>query len=104
MNQQTREKANEAISKAQKILQSLNLSQFEDELKELQAQTYQSDFWQRQDAQEIMQQTAQLQAKISQISAADQQTQDIQAMLDGPHFFTADRKSTSYLFRCGQSS
>jgi len=82
MNQQTREKINEIISKAQKILQSLNLSQFEDELKEIQSQTYQSDFWQRQDAQEIMQQTAQLQAKISQISAADQQTQDIQAMLE----------------------
>ena len=39
MNQQTREKINEIISKAQKILQSLNLSQFEDELKEIQSQT-----------------------------------------------------------------
>lgn len=82
MDSQTREKITKTIGKAQKILQNLNLTQFKDELKELQAQTYQGDFWQRQDAQEVMQQTAQLQARISQISTADQQTQDIQAMLD----------------------
>lgn len=82
MNQQTREKINEMVNKAQKILQSLNLTQFKNDLKELQAQTYQENFWKRQDAQKIMLQTAQLQTKISQISAADQETQDIQAMLE----------------------
>jgi peptide chain release factor 2 len=82
MDSQTREKITQAIGKAQKILQNLNLTQFEDELKELQAQTYQENFWKRQDAQEVMSQSAALQSKISQISAADQQTQDIQATLD----------------------
>ena len=82
MQQQTREKITEVIDKAQQLLQGLNLDQFQAELKELQAQTYQADFWQKSDAQEIMQQTAQLQTKISQISTADEQTQDLQAMLD----------------------
>ncbi|MBT3249361.1 MAG: peptide chain release factor 2 [Candidatus Pacebacteria bacterium] len=82
MDSQTRERITIAVSKAQKILQSLNLTQFKDELQELQAQTYQGDFWQQQNAQEVMQQTAQLQAQISQISAVDEQTKDIQAMLD----------------------
>jgi len=82
MHQQTREKINELINKAQKLLQSLNLDQFQNELKELQGQTYQNSFWQRNDAQKIMKQVSQLQAKISQISQAQQQTQDIQAMLE----------------------
>jgi len=82
MHQQTREKINELISKAQKLFQSLNLDQFQNELKEIQGQTYQNNFWQRSDAQKIMKQVSQLQAKISQISQAKQQTQDIQTMLE----------------------
>ena len=82
MNQQTREKITGLINKAQKLLHNLDLEQVHGELKELQEQTYQSSFWQRRDAQEIMQQVSQLQAKITQITEAKQQTQDIQAMLE----------------------
>jgi len=82
MNQQTREKITDLISKARKLRQKIDLHKFQDELKELQAQTYQEGFWQRNDAQEIMQQVSQVQSKISQILAADQQTEDIQAMLE----------------------
>lgn len=82
MHQQAREKITEAIKKAQQLLQKIDLAKFQDELEELQAQTYESDFWQKSNAQVIMQQIAQLQAKVAQISAADQETQDIQAMLE----------------------
>ncbi len=82
MNQQTRDKIDETINKAQQILRKLDVTQLENELKKLQAQTYQSDFWQKAAAQEIMRHTAQLQTQITQITAASHQTQDIQAMLE----------------------
>lgn len=82
MNQQTREKITDLISKAQKLRQKINLSEFQDDLKKLQDLTYQEGFWQQNDAQETMQQVSQIQSKISQVLEADQQTADIQAMLE----------------------
>lgn len=82
MNQQTREKATQLLTKAQQILAELNLAKIQDQHRELEQQTYQTDFWQQSDAQATMLKISHLQAEIDQISAVDQQTQDIQAMLD----------------------
>ena len=82
MNQDVREKTTGIIAKAQQLLQQLSLSDLEKKLTDLQKQTYKDDFWQRSDAQELMQQVAQLQAQINQIQTAQQQTQDVQALLE----------------------
>lgn len=82
MNQQTREKATQLLTKAKQILAELNLAKIQDQHRELEQQTYQTDFWQQSDAQATMLKISHLQAEIDQISAVDQQTQDVQAMLD----------------------
>ncbi len=82
MNQQDREKVSALIIKADKLLQKLDLEKLKVDLSELQNQTYQEGFWQKNDAQKVMQEVSQLQAKISQISQTLKQKQDLEALTE----------------------
>ena len=82
MAHQSREKSEEILTKANKLLASLNTADLQTNLKKLQEQTYQEGFWDNPDAQTITQQAAQLQAQLDQILAIKNQIKDFQALVE----------------------
>lgn len=82
MTHQDRDRTHSLLTKAQQILKKLNLEELEQQHQDLEQQTYLPNFWQQPQAQEIMQQISQLQAKISQINHVVDRTQDISALLE----------------------
>jgi peptide chain release factor 2 len=80
MTQQAREKTEQLLAKAHEIMLSLNIDEIQTKLDDLQKQTYQTNFWNKPDAQEVTQQTSQLQSKIDQITNVQKLTQDLESL------------------------
>ena len=80
MNQALREQTQEALSKAQQLRERLDLSQLKADHSQLEEQTYTPDFWQRSDAQNIMQEISIAQEKITKIEQLETAIEDLQAL------------------------
>lgn len=80
MNQALREQTQEAISKAQQLRERLDLSQLKSDHSQLEEQTYAPDFWQRSDAQNVMQEISIAQEKITKIEQLETSIEDLEAL------------------------
>src|SRR5688572_24041503 len=82
MTQATREKVAELQAKANSLLSAINSSEYQTKLNDLQALTYQPNFWQQAEAKQVMQQISLLENQLSQISAVTTLQTDVAAFLD----------------------
>lgn len=70
------------LIKAQKTLTNVELTQKKEKLQMLEKQTYEPNFWDLSNAQEIMQQVSLLQAEIKQIETVAKQVADVKSYLE----------------------
>lgn len=78
MQQELKDTAQEVVSKAQQLSDNLELEPLQEKHAVLEKHTYEADFWQRADAQDVMQEIAVLQDKINKINALRSSLNDIQ--------------------------
>ena len=82
MQQRLREQAQSIVQTARQLLDETRLQELSVELEDLQQQTYDQDFWNKADAQSIMQKVSQLQGSIAQIRSVLSLTQDIESVFE----------------------
>lgn len=82
MNVQTSDHLKSVLSRAEQLLAGVDVVEITAKLTKLQQQTYLPDFWQRADAQAVMQHQAATQAKLDQVLAVQSLYQDIQAAVE----------------------
>lgn len=74
--------ADEIIAEAKAFLSNNSDTQLRSQLTELEAQTIQADFWQKTNAQSIMQDLATVQEQLSQLEHLSTAANDLQALID----------------------
>lgn len=74
----TAEDSPELVARAEAALAATDKVQLEGQLKELQALTFDADFWQRSDAQEVMQQSSVLETELSQVTQVEKLLSEVQ--------------------------
>lgn len=82
MKQKTKDKSRQLLKKGHQLLAALETAELESEIKQLEKQTYQPDFWQQANAQETMQKLAQLKNKLAKIEHAQQVVADLKALTE----------------------
>jgi peptide chain release factor 2 len=82
MQQATKDKIKSLLQQAQQLLATANLSTLESEKLELEKQTFEPEFWQRGDAQQIMRQVTVTKQKITQITDVQTTQSDIEAVVE----------------------
>jgi len=81
----TQEKITELLEKAADLLGATNIEPTREQLQTIEQQTVLPDFWQRSDAQSLMQERSLLQAEIDQIEEVQQTLQDVTALQELLH-------------------
>ncbi|HYD35354.1 MAG TPA: peptide chain release factor 2 [Vitreimonas sp.] len=76
----TPEETKQLISKSQELVAMSPLAALKEQLAKLESQTLQPDFWQRAEAQSLMQQLSVTQAKIAEITRVETLLHDVQAI------------------------
>lgn len=79
MNQTTREKITDLLTKADHLLSAVDLAEYQTQLTNLQQQTYSPEFWDQPNAKQVMQKVSVLEGKIGQIEAVQHKKADIEA-------------------------
>ncbi len=82
MDQHTQERVTTLLNKAEQLLAATEENELIEHKTAIEQQTYEPDFWQRGDAQAVMQQIAVYQSKIEQINAVRQQAEDTKALAE----------------------
>jgi peptide chain release factor 2 len=82
MDQHTREQVSSLLEKAEQLLAAADGETLILHKTAIEEQTYEPNFWQRGDAQAVMQKIAVYKAKIEQIEAVQQTSQDLKAMVE----------------------
>lgn len=82
MQQELRQDITTALEKAKELQNHLQISQLQGQHSDLEKETFSPDFWNRGDAQSIMQDISMLKEKISNIEKLQTLTEDLQAMLE----------------------
>lgn len=82
MQQELKDMAEEAITKARQLTTHLVIEPLEEERLSLEAQTYEPDFWQRSNAQQVMQDMSLIQEKIVRIQKLQQSLSDVLTLQD----------------------
>ena len=77
-----RDHITDLLSTAENLLSATDVVVLRQELQTLEAQTVTPDFWQRADAQEVMQNRSALQAEVDEIEAVTQTKQDVHALTE----------------------
>lgn len=82
MDQAQIAQASELLEKAQQLLTATDKTSYQTQIAELQTQSSGADFWQRPDAQQLMQQLSLAQAKLAEIETVEKLHQDVQAFVE----------------------
>lgn len=82
MPELTREQLTELLEKAAKLLAATDVTVVSEKLHQLEQQTIQPEFWQRPDAQSVMQERSALQAEVDEITQVHQTVNDVNALLE----------------------
>lgn len=82
MDQSTQERIALLLDKAKQLLVATEEEKLIEHKTAIEQQTYEPDFWQRGDAQAVMQQIAVYQSKLDQINAVRQQAEDTKALAE----------------------
>lgn len=82
MTQQTLDTIKELNQKATDLLDAVDQEKLTTQLKQLQAQTYQTDFWQKPEAKKTVKQISIIENKIKQINAVSSLKNDIKALVE----------------------
>lgn len=82
MTQQLKTTIDELISRTEELLQGVELAEKQHQLKELQQQTLQDNFWQLPEAKSIMQHIGSLQSQVDLIEQVQGQYDDLKALVE----------------------
>lgn len=82
MQQELKQSLEEALAKASDLSEHLHLNELETQHTELESQTFDPNFWQRSDAQEMMQEISMLKEKVTNTEKLQSLIADAQALLD----------------------
>lgn len=82
MDQSILNQAEELVTRAQQLLDSANLASLQDQYQQLEEQTTAAGFWQRSEAQSIMEQLSTLKGQITELTAIQVGIGDIHAYRD----------------------
>lgn len=82
MKQTTRDTYKQLLEKATHLLAATDLPGLQEQHTQKESLTFSGDFWQRSDAQSVMQEIAVLKQKIDQIEAVENSSKDIEALTE----------------------
>ncbi len=82
MTQLLKSQAESSLTKAQQLLAASDKTQLQSEFNQLEEQTYQADFWQKPEAQTVMQQLSGLKSQLEQIYLVEKLAKDVAANLE----------------------
>lgn len=80
MDKKTQEKLVGLLNRSKKVLAALNPNQWQEEINELEKETYQPKFWDQPRAQEKMQKLSTLKRKTEQVQKVQDQAEDLAAL------------------------